>query len=210
LTARLENRSPAFAACCARAASGQATAVPPTSAMNSRRLMYQLGLMLILVARLAHFLISAAMNFAKSSGELEAAASSPGALSFARKSESASAPRMAAFSLVTIECGVPFGTTKPFQPMTSKSGRPDWAIAGMPGTNGDGLSEVTPIPRTVSPAICDCAVEAIENIICTAPLTTALTPEFASRYGTCTMSTPAMDLNNSPARCGGVPMPDEA
>src|SRR5262249_2497746 len=64
-----------IAACCARAASGQATAVPPTSAMNSRRLMYQLGLMLILVARLAHFLISAAMNFAKSSGELEAAAS---------------------------------------------------------------------------------------------------------------------------------------
>jgi hypothetical protein len=36
---------------------------------------YQLGLMLTLVARLAHFLISAAMNFAKSSGELEAAAS---------------------------------------------------------------------------------------------------------------------------------------
>src|SRR5262245_23391996 len=88
---------------------------------------------------------------------------------------------MAVFSLVTIECGVPFGTTKPFQPMTSKSGRPDWAIAGMPGTNGDGLSEVTPIPRTVSPAICDCAVEAIENIICTAALTTALRPEFASR-----------------------------
>jgi hypothetical protein len=39
------------------------------------RAQYQLGLMLILVARLAHFLISAAMNFAKSSGELEAAAS---------------------------------------------------------------------------------------------------------------------------------------
>ena len=29
------------------------------------------------------------------------------------------------------------------------------------------------------------------------------------RYGTCTMSTPAIDLNSSPARWGIVPTPEE-
>ena len=46
--------------------------------------------------------------------------------------------------------------------------------------------------------------------ICTLPPTTALSAELASRNGTWTMSMPAIALNNSPARCGGVPMPDDA
>ena len=66
------------------------------------------------------------------------------------------------------------------------------------------------MPRTVPPSICEAAVDAIENIISTEPLTTALSAAFASRNGTCTTSMPAMDLNSSPARCGGVPMPDDA
>src|SRR4026209_319995 len=105
---------------------------------------------------------------------------------------------------------VPSGGAEPVHPITVNPASPDCAIAGRPGTSGDGDAEVTPMPRTVPPLICAAAVEAIENIIWTEPLTTALSAVFASRNGTCTISTPAMDLNSSPARCGGVPMPEDA
>jgi hypothetical protein len=45
-------------------------------------------------------------------------------------------------------------------------------------------SEVTAMPRTLPPSICEAAVEAIENIISTEPPTTALSAAFASRNGT--------------------------
>src|SRR5690349_15956834 len=100
--------------------------------------------------------------------------------------------------------GVPLGATNPFQPMTEKPVSPSSAIAGRPGTSGDGFGDVTPMPRTLPPSICAAAVDASENIISTEPETTAFNAELASRKGTWTTSTPAIDLNSSPARCGGV------
>ena len=116
----------------------------------------------------------------------------------------------AELSFPMIAGDVPLGATKPFHPITENPASPDCAIAGRPGTSGEAVSDVTPMPRTVPPLICATAVEAIENIISTEPPTTALSAAFASRNGTCTTSMPAMDLNSSPARCGGVPMPDDA
>ena len=83
--------------------------------------------------------------------------------------------------MATTGGGVPRGATKPFQPITSKPGSPDWAIDGTSGTSGEGSREVTPSPRTVPPAICDCATDAMENIIWVAPPTTAPSAELASR-----------------------------
>src|SRR3954454_17956936 len=117
---------------------------------------------------------------------------------------------IAALSLLTIAAGVPGGATTPFQPITSKPFKPADAMVGRPGTSEVGESVATPSPRTVPPAICACAVVAIENIICTLPAITALSAELASRYGTWTMLTPVMALNSSPPRCGGVPIPDDA
>src|SRR5262249_14811563 len=116
----------------------------------------------------------------------------------------------ASLSLAMIGCGVALGATKPFQPITSKPGSPAWATGGTPGTSGEACFDVTASPRTVPPLICDWAIEAITNDICVAPEITELSAEFASRNGTCTMSMPAMVLNSSPARCGGVPMPEDA
>src|ERR1043166_9581099 len=116
----------------------------------------------------------------------------------------------AALSFAITGAGVALGATNPFQPITSKPGSPACATGEIPGTSAEGCFDVTASPRTVPPVICDCAIEAITNDICVAPEITALSAEFASRNGTCTMSMPAMVLNNSPARCGGVPMPDEA
>ena len=81
---------------------------------------------------------------------------------------------------------------------------------GIPGASGVGSIVVTPRARKVPLVTCGMLVDEIENIICTAPPTTAFSAELASRNGTCTMSTPVITLNNSPARWGGVPIPEEA
>ena len=48
------------------------------------------------------------------------------------------------------------------------------------------------------------------NIICTCPPSRSVRAGALPLYGTWTMSIPAMVLNNSPARCRGVPLPVEA
>ena len=48
------------------------------------------------------------------------------------------------------------------------------------------------------------------NITCTCPPTRSVTAGAEPRYGTWTRSTPVIALNSSPARCGVVPLPEEA
>ena len=43
----------------------------------------------------------------------------------------------------------------------------------------------------------------------TSPPTSAMTEGPPPLYGTCVVETPVITLNNSPARCDGVPLPDE-
>src|SRR5262245_22005565 len=132
-----------------------------------------------------HFAVSAWMKRAKSSGELRAAGSYPDAASRWRSSPSSRPRCTAELSFPITAGGVPLGATSPFHPSTEKPASPASAIAGRPGTSGEADSEVTAMPRTLPPSICEAAVDAIENIISTAPLTTALSAELASRNGTC-------------------------
>ena len=48
------------------------------------------------------------------------------------------------------------------------------------------------------------------NIMCTCPPSTSVRAPELPLYGTCTMSSPAIDLNSSPAMWYGVPGPEEA
>src|SRR5262249_50038707 len=66
-------------------------------------------------------------------------------------------------------------------------------------------------PQPAHPAwTCGSEIEVMANMTCTCPPTTSIMAGAAFLYGTCTRLTPAIDLNNSPARCGGVPLPDDA
>ena len=48
------------------------------------------------------------------------------------------------------------------------------------------------------------------NINCTLPAIKSCPAGPLPRYGTCVMSTPVMNLNNSPARCGAPPWDEDA
>src|SRR5262245_65646086 len=83
-------------------------------------------------------------------------------------------------------------------------------MVGSSGRSVERSAVLTARPRSVPAWICVLALVETPKNICVVPPTVAMVPEFTSRYGTWTISTPADVLRNAQARCGTVPMPAEA
>src|SRR6266545_3051557 len=88
---------------------------------------------------------------------------------------------------------------------TSKPGTPASAIGGRCGTAGIRLAVVTARPRSLPPWISGSTAPILLNITSTRPGKRSLSAGPAPRYGTCSISMPAMRLNSSPERCTEVP-----
>jgi ABC-type branched-subunit amino acid transport system ATPase component len=93
-------------------------------------------------------------------------------------------------------------------------------IATLIGANGAGKTTLLRFISGVQPVTAgsirfdgrslDALPSLASNITCTWPPKRSVSAGVEPRYGTCTMSTPAMNLNNSPATCCGPLMPDDA
>ena len=84
------------------------------------------------------------------------------------------------------------------------------AIAGTSGTTGVRSFDVTPSARTFFARYCTRAPGILSKIMWTWPARRSCIAGAAPRYGTCTISTPAIILKSSPDRCSVVPLPAEA
>ena len=81
---------------------------------------------------------------------------------------------------------------------------------GTPGSSADGSVLVTASARNFPDLTAEASEPALANIICTWPEIRASIAVPLPLYGICTILTPAMELNNSAARCVEPPMAVEA
>ena len=98
----------------------------------------------------------------------------------------------------------------PSQALTSKPGRPDSANVGISGAAGTRDAVVTATLFSLPPAASGRTLGITSIIIDTCPPIRSVAASAPPRYGTWTMSMPAMVLNSSPARCDVVPLPADA
>jgi len=80
----------------------------------------------------------------------------------------------------------------------------------MSGSASERLVVVTASARSVPALMYPIAAGVDSNVTCTCPPIRLVSEGPAPRYGTCTMSTPAIILNSSPAMWGPVPVPGDA
>ena len=84
------------------------------------------------------------------------------------------------------------------------------ATVGRSGSSAERVAVVTASARTLPPLMCGIDAAVVSNMSCTWPPIRSVIAPAAPRYGTCTMSTPAVSLNSSPAMWMPVPTPAEA
>src|ERR1700684_3863088 len=81
----------------------------------------------------------------------------------------------------------------------------------MSGAIGNRCADVTARQRTWLPATAGSKEPVVLNMASSRPeMRSVMAPPVTPRYGTWVISTPAMCLNNSPARYGIEPMPGDA
>ena len=109
-----------------------------------------------------------------------------------------------------IGSGVFAGASNPVHEFTSKPVKPCSLIVGKSGNCGERLSDAIPSGRRRPDLICADSAVAPVQIIGIWPESTSIIAMPAPLYGMWTISMPAIDLNNSPHRCGEPPLPLEA
>ena len=82
-------------------------------------------------------------------------------------------------------------------------------MVGKSGNSAERAAPVVPITRSVPAAICGVTTSAGENIMSMRPPRRSVTAGPVPRYGTCSMSMPAICANSAPDRCEAEPAPDE-
>src|SRR5262249_5651781 len=80
----------------------------------------------------------------------------------------------------------------------------------MSGSASERVAVVTASARSLPALMCPIDDPEPPNITCTCPLIRSVSAGATPRYGTCTMSTPVIILNSSPAIWEGVPIPPDA
>ena len=80
----------------------------------------------------------------------------------------------------------------------------------MSGSASERVAVVTASARSLPALMYSIEEDMGANMTCTCPPSRSVSAGAAPRYGTCTMSTPAIILNSSPATWGAVPLPAEA
>ena len=104
--------------------------------------------------------------------------------------------------------GVPVGANTAYHVTSSKPG----SVSAIGGISGSATERFRPpVPSILSRPACTwvSTVGMLLNASCTRPAIKSVMPGAVPLYGTCTMSTPASDLNNSPPKCGEVPVPTD-
>src|SRR5262249_52153420 len=102
-----------------------------------------------------------------------------------------------------------FGATTPYQALASYPDKKS-ATTGVSGSAPERDAPVVASARSLPVRTYSIDEGSGQNIICTCPLSRSVSPAGEPRYGTCTMSTPAITLNNSPAMWSEVPLPADA
>ncbi|MNI42620.1 hypothetical protein D3C73_969200 [compost metagenome] len=117
---------------------------------------------------------------------------------------------MSWFSLSITARGVPAGANTPDHKLTSYVEKPGASeIDGTSGSTGKRWRLVTPSARTLPCFTCSMKLEDVSIIIEIRPARKSLMAPEVPLYGIWRISTPAVDLNISPARWLVVPLPDE-
>src|SRR5213594_4618670 len=102
--------------------------------------------------------------------------------------------------------GVPAGTTTPVSASDSWPEIPDSSMVGTSGIVAERFLANTASARRFPDLICDDTGGNARNPIGVWPATTDCTAGPAPLKGTVTRSSPNVSLNNSPERCGVVPV----
>src|SRR6202166_4029931 len=83
-------------------------------------------------------------------------------------------------------------------------------MLGTSGNTGERVGSVTASALSLPALMYSTSVAMASHITCARPAMRWVSAGAAPRYGTWSMSTPAIILNNSPANCGVVPLPTDA
>ncbi len=113
------------------------------------------------------------------------------------------------FRSLTTSGGVPLGADTPNQIVTSKSGSPDSAMVGIWGRASERWAPVRAIGLTLPEAINWTWLATVSNNMEMRPPNRSVNAAPVPLYGTCVISMPAIDLNNSPLRWFELPLPAE-
>ena len=81
---------------------------------------------------------------------------------------------------------------------------------GMSGSAGERIAVVTASARSLPALMYSIDEGMVAKKTCTCPPSRSVSAGPPPRYGTCTMSAPAIILNSSPATCGVLPLPADA
>src|SRR5665213_418212 len=114
---------------------------------------------------------------------------------------------IAAASLSIIDRGVPAGTTKAAQDVTTKLFSPASAMVGTSGSVGQRCAEVTARARIFPDLMKDMYEARLSIAKVTSPDSMAGMVCAAPRNGTCTESSLVRLTNMTPDKCGDVPTP---
>src|SRR5262245_60063274 len=205
---------------CSRAADERDELPPPHSITSSarassgsgkvRRGNYRLVSSFMSAARttLPHLSESSAKSFPNSAGD-SASAVPPNSPSRALSLGSARPALISLLSLSTISVGVVLGAPRPNQTLASYPGRNSPTV-GTSGSTGERVAGVTANGRSLPVRMCSVNDSMPSNMTCARPPSRSVSAGAAPRYGTWSMSTPAIILNSSPAMCGVVPLPTDA
>src|SRR4249920_4265381 len=113
-------------------------------------------------------------------------------------------------SFTTTSRGVPAGANRPIQFVTEYPGNAASAMVGSSGAAGERDELVTASALSLPACTCGNTVGMVANNREVWPAIKSVMAGTLPLYGTCTMSTLAMDLNSSPDRWAAVPLPADA
>src|SRR5260221_10739123 len=150
--------------------------------------------------------ISRSIALANSAG-VPGMTSRPRSFSFLRTSGCARIFTVSRFNRSMIAGGVPAGAIRPNHGTASKSAYPASIIVGRSGAAAERLTRVTAKARRRPSRTGASTFETLPNASVTRPASRSGSIAVVPRYATGRMSTPAMDLNSSAARCWDVPTP---